>query len=133
MDAQGPLISFGDALKAFRRNVYTFPDRWRALVVCASHKQAEYAMHEARAVLNASSLPVQTYAPVSMKLTTSRGGEIKFVVVRELEDANRLAGEWPHIIVVSPALPDDARAVLRSRLRHVDIEDRYFRMDDATL
>jgi hypothetical protein len=128
------LITFGDALKAFRRNVYMFPDQWKTLVVCASGTQAKYAMGEAQSILNASSLPVQSFMHTTMRITTDRGGELQFVVVNGVPDTYRLAStRWPHIIIVNPNLPDEVSPYLRELMAHPDIEDRYFRMDDATL
>lgn len=131
----GGLISFGDALKAFRRSVYMHSAfGWNAVVVCATHTQARYAMDAARSVLDASSLPVQSFMHTSMKITTDRGGELKFIAREHCSDLHQLQGyHFQQAIIVDPNLPQRELAVLQAHLRHPDIEDRYFRIDQATL
>lgn len=130
----GGLMLFGDALKAFRRNVYTFPEQWTCAVICASHSQAKYAMDETRAILDASSLPVQSFMHTSMKITTDRGGSIQFIVREHALLQDRLAGyHFPHIIIIDPSMPESDREYIKAHLRHPEIQDRYFRLDEATI
>jgi hypothetical protein len=130
----GDLISYGDALKAFRRNVYTHAVvGWHAAVICATHQQARYAMDEAKSILDASSLPVQSYMHTSMRITTDRGGRLNFFPV-EHGMLDRMQGlQFPHIIVVTPQIDTREREFLKYINRHHEIEERYYRFDEAML
>lgn len=128
----GELISFGDALKAFRRNVYTFPHEWRALVVCEGPPQVQYVFDEATRILEASSLKVENVLPMQRLIQVERGGEIRFTTTYNVVQGYTKGIEVPHIMVCVEPSPQ-CLDILRLSLRHPDIEERYFRLDKVTV
>jgi hypothetical protein len=129
---ENPTITYGEALKAFRRNVYTFPEQWSAVVLCQGQPQLHCAMMEAFNILEASSLKVLGINKAANYISTERGGVVRFMRV---EDAERqLQGvRVPHFIIPALEVPERTMEVVRMQNRHADIEDRYLRIDFVTL
>jgi hypothetical protein len=128
----GELISYGDALKAFRRGVHQFPSVWKAVVVCNTGKQADYAMQEAVSILDGGSLELRNINYPGRQITTAKGGEVRFVVT-DTGFYDRIRGlEIPQVIVVC-GVSDETRDHLIARNRSPYVDAKYLRYDDVTL
>lgn len=128
----GGLISYGDALKAFRRGVYQFPFEWKALVFCGAVTQAQFALEEAERIFSASSLKVEAVEHTRLRITVERGGVLDFGTPHLLHD--RIKGvEFPQIICVADQMDDRDRAALKRHNRSTFIDDKFVRWDESTL
>lgn len=131
--SEGGLKSFGDALKAFRRSVYQCPFEWTAVVLCASTAQRNAAFSEARAMMEASSLPVERIFTSNMTIHTARGGTLRFVEAYDLPE--RLRGiPIPQVICLF-TLPASLKEQMESLWKYQGgpIDQKFHRWDEATL
>ena len=113
------MISFGDALKSFRANVYKHGDLWHCGVVCANDGQKRVTFKEAQQILNASSLKIFNISHSRYTIQTERGGLLRFYGPMDM-----MAGlNYPHII--SMYTPDaDGESSLRRYNRSSFIDDK---------
>lgn len=129
----GGLISFGEALKAFRRGVHQFPHAWLCVVVCGGHTQRNYAFGEAAKILEGGSLPVEHVNHAGLQIKVAKGGELRFIHTDEPDFFARIAGvHAPHIISVS-GLADQTEERLRVHNRSAYVDQKYCRFDHCTL
>lgn len=85
------LQSFGNALKASRRRVFTSNTPHTTLIFCANHTQAGRAFDELNYILAGSSLKVEGVDYLSREVRTERSGKFKVVVIGR-NYADHLAG-----------------------------------------
>lgn len=127
------VISYPDALKAFRRGVHVNQHAWRCLVVCANKGQLERAWDETIHTLNASSVGVREYKHDTRRIETNNGAFIRFVVAPHLQDAYFMAGSmWTQIIFTFDP-PADVQGYLGSILRSPTEIKGELRMDISEL
>lgn len=127
------VISFGNAIKAARRGIYQYPNAWKVAVLCGGAKQAQFAFDEARLMLEAGSLAVESANFASRVITTDRGGRFEFHVVADEADCDHIRGkEFPHIIWLFDPDPR-VREIVQTRYRSHVVPDEALRSDEATL
>jgi hypothetical protein len=127
-------MSYGDALKAFRRGVHQFPSAWRAVVVCGSRPQLELAFNEARHILEAGSLKVEQVNKTGLRITPAKGGDLIFVSTEwGSKLSERIRGrEFPQIICLC-GVCDHNMEILKRHNRSGTVDQKYCRIDQATL
>lgn len=111
------VISFADALKAFRRGVHVNQHAWRCLIVCANRAQLERAWDETVHTLGASSVGIREYNVTTRRIETNSGAFIRFFVAPTLYEAHFMGGSmWTQIIFAFNP-PEDVQSYLGSILR----------------
>ena len=125
-------ITFHQALKQARRNIYVHPDAWRVAVMCDGNKQRNYAFDEARYALEASSIAVEDVDFMKYRINTERGGKFFFFDLPNPDHYQIAGNQFTHIIWLYDA-PENARGFVGSTLRSPTLASEALLEHECTL
>lgn len=105
-------VTYGDALKYFRRHTYLYNADWYGIVFCQSQISLVDCMEDTARIMDASSLDY-SMSPVKRELMTLQGSKLKFIYMQQDENGERMAmdylrGHYPKQIIFKDFEPSGA-------------------------
>jgi len=129
-------MTFEQALKVLRRNVYLHGKDWRTAIIAPNKNTLGVAWDEAKALITASSLGIERMRWTTRAFELERGAIIRFYLVDSELDQFKLAGQqFTHIIVLNSSTPYPAGAMeyLSSTLRSPVLKGDECRWDEGVV
>ena len=127
------IISYADALKAFRRGVHVNKQLWRGAVICANAGQLDIAWDEATHILRASSVGLKEAKRVTNTLTTPDGAILRFYIAPDMTRALNMRGAEFTQVIFAFDPPADVQEMIGTLLRLNENVKDGLRMDIAIL
>ncbi len=126
-------MTYADALKAMRRNIYLFKNNWRTFVFCRDEAQRCIAFDEARWILEASSIAVKECKYVTRTIVMADDAVLCFIVPHPLGGVDDyVKGQEITQAIVLYALTDRDEDIIRAIIRPGDMVGReHLRYDEV--
>lgn len=126
-------ISFGNALKAFRRGVHVYGADWKGVVLCQTWQQMHEAVNDAQRIFNGSSLMSTLLRSRNMFVFEPSDAYLQFAVVTNDIDAYALKGRLFTQVIYLFEPSEPVRQIVATLLRPQIVPEDKLRTDYSGL